>query len=90
MAPLPEFGPVRQALEVIPTEYDWKGSDDIFTLPWFTRLWCIQEIALPLTTELYYGSHNISWEDLSGAIYIQWRGVILTHPANVRLAPGFT
>jgi hypothetical protein len=41
---------------------------DLLSHPWFTRMWVIQEVAVPQTVHVMYGGKYLSWEQIIYAI----------------------
>ena len=81
----PPTGAVKEALDNVPIEYDWTGADAFFSLPWFSRMWIIQEIALAFRAHLYLGPFDISWDDFMLAAHIEYRSVHRSTAMNLRL-----
>ncbi|KAH8807559.1 heterokaryon incompatibility protein-domain-containing protein [Xylogone sp. PMI_703] len=81
--------PVKEALADVPTEYDWSGIDDFYSLSWFSRMWIVQEIALGPSAHIYYGAFDISWDDFMLAAHIQYRSVQQGTAMNLRLPNKF-
>lgn len=42
--------------------------DELFTRPWFSRIWCVQEIRLASDALVLCGEYEVSWETLSLAV----------------------
>jgi len=42
---------------------------DLFSRPWFTRMWTIQELALSSKATIICGQSEIEWEDLFNGVY---------------------
>lgn len=82
-------GAVKEALENVPIEYDWSGADSFYSLPWFSRMWIVQEIALCPSAHLYCGEFDISWDDLILAAHIEYRSVRRATAMNLRLPYNF-
>lgn len=78
-------GSVKEALENVAIDFDWSGADEIFGLPWFSRMWIVQEIALAPSAHLYCGSFEISWDDLMVATHVEYRSVQRATAMNLRL-----
>lgn len=45
---------------------------DVYSVPWFTRLWVVQEVMLNAEVTCYYGRATISWAKLSLAAQWLW------------------
>jgi hypothetical protein len=54
----------------LPSQYEpiWWNFLSIFTLPYFTRVWIIQEVAVSSKVEVSCGSESVTWDDLMTAI----------------------
>ena len=78
-------GTVKEALENVPIEYDWSGADAFYSLPWFSRMWIVQEIALAPSACLYCGAFDISWDDFMVGAHIEFRSVQRVTAMNLRL-----
>ncbi|USP74030.1 hypothetical protein yc1106_01304 [Curvularia clavata] len=46
-------------------ESSWKSLKELYKRPWFSRVWCVQEIRLAQDALVLWGDHEISWECLS-------------------------
>ena len=79
------IGTVKEALEDVPIEYDWSGADAFYSLPWFSRIWIVQEIALGPSAHLYCGAFDISWDDFILGAHIEFRSVQRVTAMNLRL-----
>lgn len=57
------------------TTHDWQCVIDLVSLPWFTRLWVRQEIALAnASAVLTAGTHEMLWSRFCSAIrYLAWK-----------------
>lgn len=82
-------GRAKEALENIPIDYDWSGADSFFSMPWFSRMWIVQEIALSRSAHLYCGVFDISWDDLMLATHVEYRSVQRATAMNLRLPSKF-
>ena len=82
-------GAVKKALENVSIEYDWSGADAFYSLPWFSRVWIVQEVALAASAHLYCGDSDILWDDLLLAAHVEYRSVQKTTAMNLRLPHGF-
>ena len=45
----------------------WIAFAEIFTRPYFRRMWIVQEVALGSNVMVYCGSHAVKWDDLTKA-----------------------
>ena len=55
---LPRYGlPAR-------TQKDWQGLAEVFTLPWFSRVWVIQEAVMARDAMVLCGKYTLSWKQL--------------------------
>jgi hypothetical protein len=41
-----------------------EGLRALFKRPWFTRVWCVQEICLAQDAIVYWGEHEIEWSEI--------------------------
>jgi hypothetical protein len=48
--------------------YDWRNFLATFDLPYFTRIWIIQEVAVSSEVEIICGSASVTWDALINAI----------------------
>ena len=46
----------------------WAAVENLLGMPWFTRRWIIQEIALAKDTVVYCGPDEIKWNDFRDAV----------------------
>jgi hypothetical protein len=46
------------------TENDWLTLRDIYTRPWFGRVWMLQEVALSRNPRVLIGHHETSWDSV--------------------------
>ncbi|CAM1509902.1 Fc.00g002370.m01.CDS01 [Cosmosporella sp. VM-42] len=42
----------------------WKALAALFARPWFTRVWCVQEILLAQDSVVLVGQHSVPWKTL--------------------------
>lgn len=42
----------------------WQATLTMFSLPWFSRVWVLQEVGLAATAVFYCGEHSIDWSDI--------------------------
>jgi hypothetical protein len=42
----------------------WKAITDLLSVPWFHRIWIIQEVAVARKMTLVYGDRSVLWDDL--------------------------
>ncbi|KAE9365782.1 HET-domain-containing protein [Stipitochalara longipes BDJ] len=47
-----------------PTSELWSALDIFFSATWFTRLWVVQEVYSSHACSVFYGEHEIRWEDI--------------------------
>ncbi|OHF02010.1 heterokaryon incompatibility protein [Colletotrichum orchidophilum] len=47
-----------------PTSEDWEALGWLLSRPWFTRVWCVQEIVLARLSRIYVGSGCLDWVKL--------------------------
>ncbi|KAK3067912.1 hypothetical protein LTR53_014924 [Teratosphaeriaceae sp. CCFEE 6253] len=50
--------------ETLPGDLDWDTIVDFFSIPWFTRLWVVQEIALARCVYCFHGHVEIDFMNL--------------------------
>ncbi|KAL0765147.1 hypothetical protein CaCOL14_012406 [Colletotrichum acutatum] len=43
---------------------DWEALGWLLSRPWFTRVWCVQEIVLARSSRVYVGSRSLDWVKL--------------------------
>ena len=86
----PPTGAVKEALENLSIEYDGSGSDTFYSLPWFSRMWIVQELALARSAHLFYGESDISWDDFMLAAHVDYRSVQRVTKMNLRLPYNFS
>lgn len=43
---------------------DWEALGWLLSRPWFTRVWCVQEIVLARSSRVYVGSESLDWVKL--------------------------
>jgi hypothetical protein len=46
----------------------WAALESLMRMPWFTRRWIVQEIALAKTASIYCGREEISWAEFCEAV----------------------
>jgi hypothetical protein len=65
-----EFNGEGRAFYDLPPPYapEWRGFYAIFDVPYFTRVWVIQEVAVSSSVEVFCGSDSVSWNDLIWAV----------------------
>jgi hypothetical protein len=51
----------------------WEGFDAVLNSPWWTRLWCVQEVLLPPQALMLLGRWSISWQRFGNAAMNQSR-----------------
>ncbi|TVY75811.1 Heterokaryon incompatibility protein 6 OR allele [Lachnellula suecica] len=65
---------VRFELEEMITDVDtirlWSALSKLMTRDWFTRRWCVQEIALAKKAILQVGHKKIDWQDFADAVFL--------------------
>jgi len=91
---LEEFQGVKEVtdkmlLEKTSTRYDspeWQAVGNLFTRPWFQRVWVIQEVALSPAVCFMCGDHTLPWQDIGFMTdtLTHWR---LGHLLNVTSSP---
>ncbi|KXH65899.1 heterokaryon incompatibility protein [Colletotrichum salicis] len=47
-----------------PEPEDWEALGWLLSRPWFTRVWCVQEIVLACSSRVYVGSGSLDWVKL--------------------------
>ncbi|KAK1673270.1 heterokaryon incompatibility protein [Colletotrichum godetiae] len=47
-----------------PEPEDWEALSWLLSRPWFTRVWCVQEIVLACSSRVYVGSVSLNWVKL--------------------------
>ncbi len=60
-----KFGPTVQSSKA------WEALRELFTRPWFRRVWVIQEAALAARSTVRCGSYEIPWTDLVDLCQVQ-------------------
>lgn len=55
---------------------EWDAIGALFSRPWWTRVWTVQEYIIPLLLDLYCGTERISREGLTDALHCMWQGSI--------------
>ena len=58
----------REDLKAILTEIRASRLEFLFALPWFSRLWVIQEVANGTKTTLYLGEDTLDWDIFASAL----------------------
>jgi len=58
----------REDLKAILTEIRASKLESLFTLPWFSRLWIIQEVANASKTTLHWGEDTLDWDLFASAL----------------------
>ncbi|KAK1764198.1 heterokaryon incompatibility protein-domain-containing protein [Phialemonium atrogriseum] len=48
----------------------WNALRRLYSRPWFTRVWCVQEIVLARSSTVLVGPHSLSW--LSVGVVASW------------------
>ena len=76
-------------LDQIPQKYDLSGMDEFYSLPWFRRLWVVQEITLARHIVLHCGEFETPWTTLIRAAIVQYRSVSRGTLSNLRLPKNF-
>jgi hypothetical protein len=56
----------------------WKSLRRFFSLPWWNRVWTLQEFILARKLKFYWGDRSIGRRELKGAVYAIW----LCKPGN--------
>jgi len=62
----------RQPPEHLRHEGAWKPLRRFFTLPWWRRVWTLQEFILAPRLDFYWGDRSIGRSELKGAVYAIW------------------
>ncbi|MDI1487657.1 MAG: hypothetical protein OHK93_006928 [Ramalina farinacea] len=78
-----------ELLDQIPQKYDLSGMDEFYSLPWFRRLWVVQEITLARHIVLHCGGFETLWTILVRAAIVQYRCVWRATLSNLRLPKNF-
>ena len=78
-----------ELLDQIPQTYDLNGMDEFYSLPWFRRLWVVQEITLARHIVLHCGEFETPWTTLIRAAVVQYRSVSLATLSNLGWARNF-
>lgn len=47
-----------------PPNIDWDAVGSLFSAPWFTRLWVIQEVVLSKHVHVFWGKYQMCWRHL--------------------------
>jgi len=50
----------------------WKPLRSFFELPWWKRVWTLQEFIIPRKLKFYWGHRSIDRSELKGALYAIW------------------
>ena len=79
----------KARLNNIAKDFDFHGMDAFYSLPWFRRLWVVQEITLARAIQMRCGEHEISWKDFITTARVQYRSVRRSTLLNLRLPIGF-
>ncbi|KAF6812498.1 heterokaryon incompatibility protein [Colletotrichum plurivorum] len=58
------------AAGLIPDEASWDALRWLLSRPWFTRVWCVQEIVLARSSRVHVGSRFFDWEKLG--VTVAW------------------
>ena len=83
-------GPTQRGrLDTVAIDYDFNGMDELYSNPWFQRLWVVQEVALAREIHVYCGKHDIPWRNFVTAATIQFKSVNRSTLSNLRLPHGF-
>lgn len=65
-----------------PSDKRWQALSDLFSRPWFWRLWVIQEIISASSGEVMWGDHQISWSAIGlTAAWLRATGYEVFHKA---------
>lgn len=54
----------RQSQDALP-DCDWKALEDLYSSPWFTRVWVLQEVMLSTSPICFFGSASRLWSQIS-------------------------
>ncbi|KAL9596830.1 MAG: hypothetical protein Q9219_005544 [cf. Caloplaca sp. 3 TL-2023] len=79
----------RRRLDNIAADHDFRGTDEFYSNPWFSRLWIVQETALARELRIHCGVHELAWNDFLTAAMIQRRAVSESTYSSWRLPYGF-
>ena len=78
-----------ELLDQIPQKYDLSGMDEFYSLPWFRRLWVVQEVTLARHIVLHCGGFETLWITLIHAAIVQYRCVSRGTLSNLRWPKNF-
>ena len=78
-----------ERLDQIPQKYDLSGMDEFYSLPWFRRLWVVQEITLARHIVLHCGELQALWTTFIRAAIVQYRCVSRGTLSNLRWPKNF-
>ncbi|RDW77673.1 hypothetical protein BP6252_05726 [Coleophoma cylindrospora] len=48
----------------------WRAFGSLIRRPWFSRRWCVQEIALAKQATVHFGKNVVQWQDFADAVSI--------------------
>jgi len=67
---LPCFLAIEGARTDITTEYEahFEALAKLLNLPWWRRIWVVQELVLPPSIKFLWGSEELPYQDLKGAV----------------------
>lgn len=51
--------------EVFGEENMWRALAELFSAPWFSRIWCVQEVVLAQGASLLFGNIQIDWNEVA-------------------------
>lgn len=79
----------KARLNSIAKDFDFHSMDAFYSLPWFKRLWVVQEIVLARAIQIRCGDYDMSWNAFITAARVQYRSVRRSTLLNLRLPIGF-
>ena len=57
-----DFLGVLRSRDTLPTVAEWEALHDLFTRPWFWRVWAVQEVVLSRAATFLCGERMVTWE----------------------------
>lgn len=63
---------IRRICPELNVPHKWKSVELLFSLPWWTRAWTLQEMVLPLEVVFYCGNKSIDLRTLAYALENMW------------------
>lgn len=62
----------------------WAALRELFLQPWFTRVWCIQEICLASSAVMIWGTSEFNWPDVGmTALWITWHNHLVAESRDL-------